>query len=119
MSSAELAPLDGQNVRFYNGLTGAKLGGLYQNGSLTHANFLDLLDVFLAVVPLQSDAPRTLIAKKRFGEIISPTDKQLITGDYDIFADGEPELSEKQLEEKGLADLYWTDSIIVNTLFLP
>ena len=119
MPTVELAPLDVQNVHFYNGLTGAKLGGLYQNGSLTQANFFDLLLVFLVTKPLRPDAQRTLVVKKRFREIIQPTDQQLIPGEYDIFADGKPKLSEEELEEKGLAGLYWSDPIIVDKMFLP
>ncbi|KAJ5658562.1 uncharacterized protein N7484_002211 [Penicillium longicatenatum] len=118
MSTVELAPPDEQNVRFYNGLSGVKLGGLYQNGSLTQAKFFDLLSIFLVTVPIRPDAQRTLVVQNRLGGIIEPTYQQLIPGEYNIFADGEPWLSEEELERKGLAGLFWSDPIIVDTVFV-
>ncbi|KAJ6146185.1 hypothetical protein N7497_008167 [Penicillium chrysogenum] len=39
-----------RNVNFYDGLTGAHLGGVRQNGSITDANFFHMLmDVLLKV----------------------------------------------------------------------
>ena len=39
-----------RNVNFYNGTTGAHLGGLHQNGSITNANFFHILMDHLLVV---------------------------------------------------------------------
>ena len=33
---------DGRNVHFFDGSTGDMLGGLFQNGSITQANFIHL-----------------------------------------------------------------------------
>lgn len=36
-----------RNVHFYDASDARLLGGLYQNGSITEANFLDMLDLIL------------------------------------------------------------------------
>ena len=59
------------------------LGGLFQNGSITEANFLDILEMLLIVQgnPLH-------VQQRASGHILSRTDIQLQTGVYDIHCDG-------------------------------
>ena len=77
---------DGRNVHFFDGLTGAMLGGLFQNGSVTQANFIDMLDIVLVIVPRLSTVPCPLTVKSRSGQTISQTSQPLIPGNYDIYA---------------------------------
>ena len=59
------------------------LGGLFQNGSITEANFLDILGMLLIVEgnPLR-------VQERASGNIVSRTDIQLQKGVYDIYCDG-------------------------------
>lgn len=72
--------MSGRNVNFYNGSTGAHLGGVRQNGSMTTANFFDmlmnvLLDVEATIsIHLRGTSVLILINSNRLAE-----------GDYDIF----------------------------------
>lgn len=71
--------MSGRNVNFYNGSTGAHLGGVRQNGSMTTANFFDmlmnvLLDVEATIsIHLRGTSVLILINSNRLAE-----------GDYDI-----------------------------------
>ncbi|KAF7114499.1 hypothetical protein CNMCM5793_008803 [Aspergillus hiratsukae] len=56
------------------------LGGLFQNGSVTRANFIDMLNIVLVIGSRQ---PRI---KARTGQTISRTTQPLAHGDYDIYA---------------------------------
>ncbi|KAG0636795.1 hypothetical protein HOY80DRAFT_890698 [Tuber brumale] len=74
-----------RNVSFY-GTTNPQeaLGGLVQNGSITEANFLDILGILLVVDGVVSP----LRAQERMsGHIVSRTDVPLKTGVYDIYCD--------------------------------
>ena len=77
---------DGRNVYFFHGSTGDMLGGLFQNGSITQANFIDMLNIALVVVPHPPAESRLLTVKARSGQIISQSSQSLIPGDYDVYA---------------------------------
>jgi hypothetical protein len=69
-----------RNVNFYDGVTGAHLGGLTQNGSITNANFLHMLmDVLLVVDGMVS------IRLRETGQPMPLNTDRLAEGDYDIF----------------------------------
>ncbi|KAJ5944490.1 hypothetical protein N7516_004658 [Penicillium verrucosum] len=69
-----------RNVNFYNGSTGVHLGGVRQSGSITNANFFDMLtDVLLDVEATIS------IHFKGTGVPIPINNNRLAEGDYDIF----------------------------------
>ncbi|KAA8642529.1 HNH endonuclease signature motif containing protein [Aspergillus tanneri] len=88
---------DGRNVHFFDGSTGDMLGGLFQNGSVTQANFIDMLNIVLVVVPQPPIVARPLTVKARSGQTISRTSQPLTPGDYDIcVSDGDSiELSDE------------------------
>ncbi|KAJ5736989.1 uncharacterized protein N7483_002114 [Penicillium malachiteum] len=68
-----------RNVRFFDGRTGSLLGGLFQNASITNANFFSILiDVILEVDTI----PR--ITLRSTGQILPVDLNPLTTGDYDI-----------------------------------
>ncbi|KAG0643111.1 hypothetical protein HOY80DRAFT_1098101 [Tuber brumale] len=72
-----------RNVSFYNAThPGTALGGLFQNGSLTEGNFVDILEMLLVVegCPLR-------VLERISGHIISRTDLPIKTGCYDIYSD--------------------------------
>ena len=72
-----------RNVHIYNGLTRELLGGLKQNGSVTEATFLYMLNDILLI----TDAP--LEVKQRDSErIILPTSNALDIGIYDVYCNG-------------------------------
>lgn len=77
---------DLRNVHFFDSSTGALLGGLFQNGSVTQANFIDMLDIILVIVPRLSTALCPFTVKSRSGKTISQTSQPLIPGNYDIYA---------------------------------
>ncbi|RLL94587.1 hypothetical protein CFD26_103556 [Aspergillus turcosus] len=56
------------------------LGGLFQNGSVTQANFIDMLNIILVI------GSRQPTIKARTGQTISRTTQPLTPGDYDIYA---------------------------------
>lgn len=71
-----------RNVHFYDGSNPEKLlGGLIQNGSITEANFLDMLGIVLI-----SEAP-IRVQHRTSGEIVSKADSCLQVGIYDIYCD--------------------------------
>jgi len=74
----------GRNVFFYDATKPNKiLGGLIQNGSITEANFLDILEIILVV------AGSPLCVQERISShVVSRTDMPLETGVYDIYCDG-------------------------------
>ena len=67
---------DGRNVHFFDGSTGDMLGGLFQNGSVTQANFIHMLSVVLL-------GPCTV---EMAGQTISQTSQPLTPGDYKVYA---------------------------------
>jgi hypothetical protein len=69
-----------RNVHFFDASTGDKLGGLFQNGSVTQANFIDMLNIVLVI------GFRQPTVKARSGQTISRTIQPLALGDYDIYA---------------------------------
>lgn len=69
-----------RNVNFYDGLTGAHLGGVRQNGSITNANFFHMLmDVLLEADGIIS------IHHRGTGQRMPMNTDRLSEGDYDIF----------------------------------
>lgn len=72
-----------RNVFFYDGTTGDLLGGLKQNGSVTQANFFDMLvNTLLAVTRPIS------ITSQATGQAIAPSHVPLAEGNYDIICTG-------------------------------
>ena len=78
-----------RNVRFFDHLTGDLLGGLFQNGSVTEANFIDMLNIVLVIVPRSSGASLPFTVQSRSGQVIGRTNEPLAPGNYDVcVADG-------------------------------
>ncbi|OJJ42028.1 hypothetical protein ASPZODRAFT_77930 [Penicilliopsis zonata CBS 506.65] len=75
---------DGRNVHFFDSSTDDMLGGVFQNGSITEANFIDMLNIVLVIEPQSPVAPRSLTVRARSGQTISRTSQPLTPGDYDI-----------------------------------
>ncbi|CUS08067.1 unnamed protein product, partial [Tuber aestivum] len=73
-----------RNVSFYDATNPEEaLGGLAQNGSITEANFLDILGILLVV-----DGSPLLVQRRISSHIVSRTDMPLETGVYDIYCNG-------------------------------
>jgi len=73
-----------RNVYFHDATNpDVTLGGFFQNGSITKANFLDMLGILLIVEgnPLR-------VQERVSGDILSRTDIPLKKGIYDIYCDG-------------------------------
>ncbi|CUS10127.1 unnamed protein product [Tuber aestivum] len=72
-----------RNVHFYDATKpdGDALGGLIQNGSVTEANFLRMLDILLIILAPISVRHRTS------GNTVSITNNPLPIGTYDIFCE--------------------------------
>lgn len=72
-----------RNTHFYDA-TNPKvlLGGLYQNGSITEANFLSILKILLVTEgkPVRAQA-------RVAGYHVTGNNMPLATGDYDIYCD--------------------------------
>ena len=73
-----------RNVHFYDATKpdSAPLGGLIQNGSVTEANFLQMLGIVLV-----TEAP-IRVQHRNSGEIVSISDSRLQLGIYDVYCDG-------------------------------
>lgn len=73
-----------RSVSFYDSTrTDVALGGFVQNGSITEANFLDILAILLVV----KGSP--LCVQERISNlIVSRTDVPLKRGAYDIYSEG-------------------------------
>jgi len=92
---------DRRNVTFYDAASpDVALGGLVQNGSITEANFLDMLEIVLVVEEEEEEeegeeggkggkekCPLRVQARQS-NHIISRTDVPLQAGAYDISYDG-------------------------------
>lgn len=72
-----------RNVFIYNGATGDCFGGMRQNGSITEAVFLWILNYILII----TDAKRQVKARHS-QQIILPTSNPLEPGDYDVYCNG-------------------------------
>jgi len=73
-----------RNVTFYDTTKPDEaLGGLIQNGSITEANFLDILGILLVV-----ERSPIRVQEKISSRIVSRTDMPLETGAYDIYCNG-------------------------------
>lgn len=80
-----------RNVHIYNGITGEMLGGLRQNGSITEAVFLSMLNDILLI----ADEP--LEVKERDSQrTILPSSNHLEFGIYDVYCNGKCPHSMKQ-----------------------
>ncbi|KAG0128096.1 HNH endonuclease-domain-containing protein [Tuber indicum] len=78
-----------RNVKFYDaGKPDEPLGGLFQNGSITEANFLHILTIILVV----EEGP-ILVQERESSHIVSRTDMPLGTGAYDIYCDASIQVS--------------------------
>ena len=78
----------GRNVSFYNASNpSVALGGLIQNGSVTEANFLDMIGIVLV-----ADTPLR-VQKRTSGHIVARTDNPLEAGEYDLYCNGRCSLS--------------------------
>ncbi|RPB03499.1 hypothetical protein L873DRAFT_1841125 [Choiromyces venosus 120613-1] len=78
-------PIDhslGRNVHFYDASKpGITLGGLIQSGSVTEANFLDMIGILLATeTPLR-------VQEKTSGHVVATTNNPLQPGEYDVYCD--------------------------------
>ena len=71
------------NVHFYDGRNPSiLLGGLVQNGSVTEANFLQMLGIVLVMeAPVQAQ-------NRISGYVLSTSDSRLELGVYDVYCDG-------------------------------
>ncbi|KAG0636794.1 hypothetical protein HOY80DRAFT_908639 [Tuber brumale] len=80
-----------RNVSFYDATNPvATLGGLVQNGSITEANFLDILTIILVV----EEGP-IRVQERVSRHIVSRTDVPLETGVYDIYCDASIQVSDE------------------------
>lgn len=72
-----------RNIHFYNA-TNPKvpLGGFYQSGSTTEANFLSILRILIVTTrkPMHAQA-------RASGHIVTGSEMPLALGDYDIYCD--------------------------------
>ena len=72
-----------RNVHFYDGSNPSiLLGGLVQNGSVTEANFLQMLGIVLV-----TEAP-VQVQNRSSGYVLSASDSRLELGIYDVHCDG-------------------------------
>ncbi|KAF8456037.1 HNH endonuclease-domain-containing protein [Kalaharituber pfeilii] len=73
-----------RNVHFYNGSNpDILLGGLVQNGSVTEANFHQMLEIVLVTeTPIR-------VRHRTSGHIVSVSGSQLELGNYDIYCDSD------------------------------
>ncbi|PUU82888.1 hypothetical protein B9Z19DRAFT_1119989 [Tuber borchii] len=80
-------------MRFYNAADpNVVLGGFFQNGSITEANFLDILEILLVV----EGEPGPLRVQERISNhIVSRTHVPLKKGAYDIHSQGSIEISDE------------------------
>ncbi|KAG0641261.1 HNH endonuclease-domain-containing protein [Tuber brumale] len=78
-----------RNVSFHDAANpDVALGGLFQNGCITEANFLDILGILLVV-----EACLVRVQERISNHIVSRTDVPLKTGAYDIYCDSSIEVS--------------------------
>ncbi|KAI5811158.1 HNH endonuclease-domain-containing protein [Peziza echinospora] len=75
-----------RNIHFYDGTKNNEpdaLGGLIQNGSITEANFLDMLGILLV-----TEGAPIRVEHRTSGHVISRTHDRLEVGVYDIYCAG-------------------------------
>jgi len=73
-----------RNISFYDAThPDVALGGFLQNGSVTKANFLDILAILLVI-----EGGPILVQERTSSHIVSRTDVPLETGVYDIYSEG-------------------------------
>ncbi|KAG0633403.1 hypothetical protein HOY80DRAFT_991779 [Tuber brumale] len=80
-----------RNVSFYDATNPDEvLGGLVQNGSITEANFLDMLGILLVigVSPIR-------VQERRSSHIVSRTEVPLQVGVYDIYCEASIQVSDE------------------------
>ncbi|KAF8416248.1 HNH endonuclease-domain-containing protein [Tirmania nivea] len=71
-----------RNVYFYDGSNPEDaLGGLIQNGSVTEANFLQMLGIVLVT------ASPIRVQNRNSGQVLSTSDSRLALGTYDVYCD--------------------------------
>ncbi|KAI5309617.1 hypothetical protein KEM55_002819 [Ascosphaera atra] len=80
----------GRNVFFFNGTTGEALGGLEQQGSITEANLLWILERILLVC----DAPFRVINSESKDEV-KHKNRAVIPGKYGIYSEGTISLTDE------------------------
>ncbi|ODM15291.1 hypothetical protein SI65_09232 [Aspergillus cristatus] len=82
------------NVFIFNANTGALLGGVRQNGSLTEANFLFMLNVLLiTTTPFQ-------VVQRTSGRAISSTNDSLQEGEYDVPCESEIRMTDEAFVQR-------------------
>ncbi|CUS12262.1 unnamed protein product [Tuber aestivum] len=80
-----------RNVSFYDATQPAEaLGRLVQNGSITEANFLDILGILLVV-----GASPMLVQERISSHIVARMDVPLQPGAYDIYCDASIQVSDE------------------------
>ncbi|KAI5809503.1 HNH endonuclease-domain-containing protein [Peziza echinospora] len=78
-----------RNVHFYDGSNPSiLLGGLIQNGSVTEANFLQMLGIVLAAEAIRAQ-------HRSSGHIVSVNESRLELGSYDIYCNGDIRVSDE------------------------
>ncbi|KAA8903168.1 HNH endonuclease-domain-containing protein [Sphaerosporella brunnea] len=84
-------PIDrslGRNVHFYDASKpGVALGGLIQNGSVTEANFLDMIGILLIT------EPPLRVQERTSGHIVTATNNSLGLGEYDVYSNSPIEVN--------------------------
>ncbi|KAF8465276.1 hypothetical protein BDZ91DRAFT_659436 [Kalaharituber pfeilii] len=84
-------PIDrslGRNVHFYDATSlEVPLGGMFQNGSVTENNFLDMLGILLV-----TEAPLR-VQERTSGHVVTATNNPLQPGEYDVYCDSDIEVS--------------------------
>jgi len=72
----------GRNIHFYDATSPeVVLGGMVQNGSVTEANFLDILGILLITeTPIR-------VQERESGHVVLRTNNRLEPGVYDVYCD--------------------------------
>ena len=84
MSGYKSARLSWRNGHIYDSATHNYLGGVHQAGSITYANFDNMLRSILVLIT----ADHFLIKQNSTERIITPTNDPVVPGDYEIISRG-------------------------------
>lgn len=83
MSGYTSAHLSWRNVHIYDSATHNYLGGVHQAGSITYANFDNMLRSILLITD-----DHFLIKQNSTGRRMTPTNDSVVPGDYEIISRG-------------------------------
>jgi len=87
-----------RNIHFYDASTpGVILGGFRQHGSVTEANFLDMLGILLI-----TSAP-IRVQERTSGHVVATTNNPLQPGEYDVYCGGRITVTDEQWEMRLLS----------------